>query len=115
MSKDTRVLRNSLIIDKAAPGGFLQVVRGDKTRELLDIAIGCMEPESDYIFTMHQDEQVDSSHVMIINTLSFKPLVRCHACEYFIDGEEECQRWSGEYHYAEHDGFCKWGERREDS
>lgn len=118
MIESARVLRNSLIIDKAAPDGFLPVVRSDKTRELLDIAIGCMEPESDYIFTMHQDEQVDDSHVMIVNTLSFKPLVRCRDCKHYKPDPSPidpgwpmlCEDTGRDM--VEPDGFCAWGEVR---
>lgn len=40
-------------------------------------------------------------------------IVRCRDCKHFVDDEHECERWSGEYHYAEPDGFCAWGDRRD--
>lgn len=91
MIKDAKVLRNTQIIDRFEPHAFMSVVRRDKTRELIDVFIGCMEPEKDYIFTLHQDEQVDDSHVMITNTVSFKPIVQCRDCK--LCDEEDYGAW----------------------
>ena len=42
-------------------------------------------------------------------------VVRCRDCKHCyeqLDGYE-CERFSGEYHRAELDGFCAWAERKE--
>ena len=42
-------------------------------------------------------------------------IVRCRDCIGLVETWDgwECERFSGEYHRAEPDGFCAWGERRE--
>lgn len=48
--------------------------------------------------------------------LTGEVIVRCRDCvgmEETMDGYE-CERFSDEYHRAEPNGFCAWGERRED-
>lgn len=42
-------------------------------------------------------------------------IVRCVDCRHLYDtmAGYECERWSGQYHFAEPDGFCAWGERRD--
>lgn len=48
---------------------------------------------------------------------SEKPIeiVRCRDCVGLVETWDgwECERFSGEYHRAEPDGYCAWGERRE--
>lgn len=41
-------------------------------------------------------------------------IVRCRDCIGLVETWDgwECERFSGEYHRAEPDGFCAWGERR---
>ena len=41
-------------------------------------------------------------------------VVRCRDCTGFVETWDgyECERFSGEYHRAEPNGFCAWGERR---
>ena len=43
-------------------------------------------------------------------------IVRCRDCIGLVETWDgwECERFSGEYHRAEPDGFCAWGERRMD-
>ena len=42
-------------------------------------------------------------------------IVRCRDCTGMVETWDgyECERFSGEYHRAEPDGFCAWAERRE--
>lgn len=42
-------------------------------------------------------------------------IVRCRDCIGLYETWDgwECERFSGEYHRAEPDGFCAWAERRE--
>ena len=42
-------------------------------------------------------------------------IVRCRDCIGLVETWDgwECERFSGEYHRAEPDGFCAWGERRD--
>lgn len=42
-------------------------------------------------------------------------IVRCRDCAGFTETWDgwECERFSGEYHRAEPDGFCAWGKRKE--
>lgn len=87
MVKEAKVLRNTQIIDRFAPHNFLSVVRRDKTREILDIFIGCMEPDRDYILNLHQDEQVDDSRIVITNTVSFSERETCALIEDIEDGD----------------------------
>lgn len=43
-------------------------------------------------------------------------IVRCRDCIGLVETWDgwECERFSGEYHRAEPDGFCAWGERMGD-
>ena len=43
-------------------------------------------------------------------------IVRCRDCKHCFEtwSGYECERFSGEYHRAEPDGFCSWAERRAD-
>ena len=45
-----------------------------------------------------------------------EPIVRCRDCIGLVETWDgwECEQFSGEYHRAEPDGFCAWGERREE-
>lgn len=45
-----------------------------------------------------------------------EPIVRCRDCKHMCDDIDgyTCQRSSGEYHWCELDGFCAWGERKND-
>ena len=49
----------------------------------------------------------------------FVPVVRCRDCEHYhadIHGCDEFgDEWRGEYASVGPDGFCAWGERREDA
>ena len=42
-------------------------------------------------------------------------IVRCRDCIGLVETWDgwECERFSGEYHRAEPDGFCAWAERRD--
>ena len=42
-------------------------------------------------------------------------VVRCRDCTGMVETWDgyECERFSGEYHRCEPDGFCAWGERKE--
>ena len=42
-------------------------------------------------------------------------IVRCRDCTGMVETWDgyECERFSGEYHRAEPDGFCSWAERRQ--
>ena len=42
-------------------------------------------------------------------------IVRCRDCKHCYETWDgyECERFSGEYHRAEPDGFCAWAERKE--
>ena len=42
-------------------------------------------------------------------------IVRCRDCKHCFEtwSGYECERFSGEYHRAEPDGFCAWAERRD--
>lgn len=44
-------------------------------------------------------------------------VIRCRDCSWMVDamGVYECQRFSGEYHSCDPNGFCAWGEPREDA
>lgn len=44
-----------------------------------------------------------------------EPIVRCKDCIGLVETWDgwECERFSGEYHGAEPDGFCKWGVAKE--
>ena len=44
-----------------------------------------------------------------------EPIVRCRDCTGLVETWDgwECERFSGEYHRAEPDGFCSWAERRD--
>jgi len=48
--------------------------------------------------------------------LTGEKIVRCRDCKHCYETWDgyECERFSGEYHRAEPDGFCAWGERRND-
>lgn len=41
-------------------------------------------------------------------------IVRCRDCTGMVETWDgyECERFSGEYHRCEPDGFCAWGERK---
>lgn len=41
-------------------------------------------------------------------------IVRCRDCTGLVETWDgwECERFSGEYHRAEPDGFCAWGKRK---
>ena len=43
-------------------------------------------------------------------TADVVPVVRCKDCKYFDQAEKYCC----DFLTAEEDGFCKWGERRDD-
>lgn len=123
MIKGAKVLRNAQIVDRLVPQDFLSDLRRDQTREILDAVIGCIEPERDYVFNLHQDEQTDPSRVMFTNTVSFEPVVRCRDCVYMcaeystVDKHGEvistgylCERTEL---LTKPDGFCSWAERRD--
>lgn len=42
--------------------------------------------------------------------------VRCRDCVHFSDGMVvECERLSGQPYWTDPDGFCAWGERKDDA
>lgn len=47
--------------------------------------------------------------------LTGEEIVRCRDCVGLVETWDgwECERFSGEYHRAEPDGFCAWSERRD--
>lgn len=47
--------------------------------------------------------------------LTGEEIVRCRDCIGLVETWDgwECERFSGEYHRAEPDGFCAWGERKQ--
>ena len=66
------------------------------------------------------------SEYEFIAALGYKPIddgeniireeiVRCRDCIGLVETWDgwECERFSGEYHRAEPDGFCSWAERRD--
>ena len=66
---------------------------------------------SEYIITCDKE-----TALWVANDVdSMKPIIRCRDCTGFVEGWDgyECERFSGEYHRAEPDGFCSWGERKE--
>lgn len=95
---------------------------------------------SEYIITTKQIEELNKANCgmqivtswlsayAIFDTSEFPPLmksehlaislpnvVRCRDCKFYTDDEVEyrhyCNEWCGQ---VEPDGFCSWGERRED-
>lgn len=48
------------------------------------------------------------------SAMRITPIVRCRDCVGLYETWDgwECERFSGEYHRAEPDGFCAWGERK---
>lgn len=62
---------------------------------------------------------IDWDENLVIDTFSKNSLreeiVRCRDCIGLVETWDgwECERFSGEYHRAEPDGFCAWGERRQ--
>ena len=49
------------------------------------------------------------------SAMPITPFVRCRDCTGRVETWDgyECERFSGEYHRCEPDGFCAWGERKE--
>ena len=49
------------------------------------------------------------------SAMPITPFVRCRDCTGMVETWDgyECERFSGEYHRCEPDGFCAWGERKE--
>ena len=49
--------------------------------------------------------------------LTCEEVVRCRDCAGFTETWDgwECERFSGEYHRAEPDGFCSWGIARKEN
>lgn len=62
---------------------------------------------------------IDWDTGLVIDTFSKNNLreeiVRCRDCIGLYETWDgwECERFSGEYHRAEPDGFCAWAERRD--
>jgi len=52
---------------------------------------------------------------MSIHQAQREEIVRCRDCKHLHEqwSGYECERFSGEYHRAEPNGFCAWGERRD--
>lgn len=61
---------------------------------------------SEYITAWLND--IDIAHVR-------EEIVRCKDCIGLVETWDgwECERFSGEYHRAEPDGYCAWGIRKE--
>lgn len=70
---------------------------------------------SEYIVRMPSDMPYEIKAELNAWYVNSEPLVRCRDCTGFYETWDgyECERFSGEYHRAEPDGFCAWGERRE--
>lgn len=72
---------------------------------------------SEYIIGMIAEviERVKNGETIRI-TPKLTEIVRCRDCTGMVETWDgyECERFSGEYHRAEPDGFCAWGERKND-
>lgn len=52
---------------------------------------------------------------VVCDGIELPGIVRCRDCTGMVETWDgyECERFSGEYHRAEPDGFCSWAERRQ--
>lgn len=70
---------------------------------------------SEYIVRMPPDMPYEIRAELNAWYVESEPIVRCRDCEYYVDDEMEyyhyCNKWCEQ---VEPDGFCKWGERRND-
>lgn len=69
---------------------------------------------SEYIYQSHGEPLVNERGEIYLARAG--EVVRCRDCIGLVETWDgwECERFSGEYHRAEPDGFCSWGERRTD-
>ena len=71
---------------------------------------------SEYIIEMGDSSYQSTSGLLCADVSQLREeIVRCRDCVGMVETWDgyECERFSGEYHRAEPDGFCAWGERRE--
>lgn len=63
---------------------------------------------TEYIITGEQLERLG-----VPDMFTEQEIVRCRDCTGLVETWDgwECEQFSGEYHRAEPDGFCAWGER----
>ena len=67
-------------------------------------------------FQMNRElNKLESEIEQELNAIAREPIVRCRDCTGLVETWDgwECERFSGEYHRAEPDGFCSWAERRD--
>lgn len=70
---------------------------------------------SEYIITDKQLGLIQDFATVCVEGEKLPRIVRCRDCKHYTDDEVEyrhyCNEWCGQVKF---DGFCAWGERRED-
>ncbi len=92
---------------------FIEFIKNELTKGISERLIQVLETNDDIVIkkpVLSVSEYPPLHSIEYRKTVDWEPLVRCKDCMYFDRAEKYCC----EFLTAEEDGFCKWGERREE-